>query len=199
VAEPHKKLVRQTSLRVTTILESVAEEIGEIMRIPRLIMAIVIVSHLWSPDALFASTPLKNQRGKVVKIYLVNETIEKDSPQENLLNLVAVSRRVDTAAPARGALNALIAGPTAAEKNRGFRSPYAENLSVKHLVIRNGLARMSLRSTSRLGRWPGDNAPWRFSEAITRTLKQFPTVKRVAICLDRETLGDKDGNPKRCR
>jgi hypothetical protein len=173
---------------------------GELMRLSRSIMILVIVCYLWSPDAFFASTPQNNQRTKVVKIYLRNDAmIKPDDPLEDqLLGLVAVTRRIDGAAPARGALNALIAGPTTAEKKRGFESPHAKNLSIRRLVIRGGVARVSLRSTTNLLRWPGDSAPWRFGEAITRTLKQFPTVKRVAICLDGQTLGGKDGNPERC-
>jgi hypothetical protein len=191
-----------SDLRMISIPGAVAEKTGETMRKARLIMAFIMICYLWSPDAIFALTPLQNQRGKVVKIYLRNDLLKRktDDPMELLMALAVVSRRVDAAAPARGALNALLVGPTAAEKNRGFESPHAEYLSLRRLVIRHGLASVSLRTTRRMyARWPGDLSPGRFADAITRTLKQFSTVKRVAICLDGETSTGKDDSTKRCK
>jgi hypothetical protein len=119
---------------------------------------------------------------------------------ENLLALVPVPRMVSATTPARGAIEALIAGPTDEEKARGLRSPYAEDLLIKSLEIDKGTARISLASKClECARWPGDLAPWRFGEAVERTLKQFPPVKRVVICLDgMENFGDSSGEIKKC-
>jgi hypothetical protein len=119
---------------------------------------------------------------------------------EELLALVAVRRTVSVTTPARGAIEALIAGPTDEEKGRGLRSPYAEGLSIKNLAIDGGTAHVSFVSKCvDCPRWPGDLAPWRFREAIERTLKQFPTVRRVVICLDGVENFDAGGDEiKKC-
>ena len=143
-----------------------------------------------------------------VRVYFyTEEDLETKKPSrsrqaasENLLALVAVQRTVSVTAPARGAIEALIAGPTDEEKGRGLRSPYTEGLSIKTLEIDEGTARISLASKcADCPRWPGDLAPWRFREAVERTLKQFPTVKRVVICLDGvENFDDNSGRIKKC-
>lgn len=118
---------------------------------------------------------------------------------ENLLALVPVRRTVSGTTPARGAIEALIAGPTDEEKGRGLRSPYTDNLSIKTLAIEDGTARISLVSKcADCPRWPGDLAPWRFREAVERTLKQFPAVQRVVICLDGIENFDSGDEIKKC-
>ena len=121
---------------------------------------------------------------KEVRIYL-GSSQENDCGNDNLFCIEPVSRMVDNRAPALGAIKALIAGPTAEEKSRGLYAPYTEYLSVKRLVITRGAAHVSLRTTRKgWQRWPGDMAPGRFTAAIEKTLKQFPGVRRVTICLD---------------
>ncbi|HEX5732762.1 MAG TPA: GerMN domain-containing protein [Blastocatellia bacterium] len=143
-----------------------------------------------------------------VRVYFLTiEDLEAKQPArsrqaavENLLALVPVRRMVSATTPARGAIEALIAGPTDEEKAQGLRSPYAEDLLIKSLEINEGTARISLISKcAECGRWPGDLAPWRFGVAVERTLKQFPTVKRVVICLDGvENFDDNSGEIKKC-
>ena len=104
-------------------------------------------------------------------------------------NLQFVVRRVATAAPARPALEALLAGPTATEKRRRLRSLDAGGLTVGSLVIAGGTARVDF--VSRGGkRWAGDLSPAEFRQAVERTLKQFSTVRRVTISVDGKTNFD---------
>ena len=149
----------------------------------------------------------RSDKRQVRVYFFTEEDLESKKPSrsrqaasENLLALVPVFRAVSVTAPARGAIEALIAGPTDEEKALGLRSPYAEGLSIKTLEISGGTARISLVSEcADCPRWPGDLAPWRFREAVERTLKQFPTVKRVAICLDGvENFDDNSGEIKKC-
>lgn len=137
---------------------------------------------------------------KEVRIYLGSYK-EAECGNDNPFCIKPVRRMVDSRSPALGAMKALIAGPTAEEKSKGLYAPYTENLSIKRLVITKGNAYISLRTT-RKGwlRWPGDMAPSRFAEAIEKTLKQFPGVRRVTICLDGHTdLDSGEGGPrKRC-
>ncbi|MGA9771526.1 MAG: GerMN domain-containing protein [Blastocatellia bacterium] len=133
---------------------------------------------------------------KEVRIYLVNDCSSNDT-----WCLEPVSRMVDNRSPALGALKALIAGPTAEEKSKGLTAPYTEYLSVKRLVITRGTAQVSLRTTRKgWPRWPGDMAPERFTVAIEKTLKQFPNVRRVTICLDgyADFASERGGPRKRC-
>jgi hypothetical protein len=153
-----------------------------------------------------AQRPHSDKRQVQVYFYSIKELQAKapsDSRRaavENLLALVPVSRTVSVTTPARGAIEALIAGPTDEEKGQGLRSPYTDDLSIKALAIDDGTAHISFVSKcADCPRWPGDLAPWRFREAIERTLKQFPTVRRVVICLDGvENFDAGGGEIKKC-
>ena len=150
--------------------------------------------------------PRSDTRQVQVYFYTENEVHSKTASDsrraaiENLLALVPVRRTVSVTTPARGAIEALIAGPTDEEKGRGLRSPYTDGLSIKTLAIDDGTARISFVSKcADCPRWPGDLAPWRFREAVERTLKQFPTVRRVVICLDGVENFDAGGDDiKKC-
>jgi Sporulation and spore germination. len=137
---------------------------------------------------------------KEVRIYL-GSSREDNCGNDNLFCIQPVLRNVDRRSPALGALKALIAGPTAEEKSKGLYAPYTEHLAIKRLVITKGTAHVSLRTTRKgWQRWPGDMAPGRFTAAIEKTLKEFPNVRRVTICLDGYAdFGSARGEPKdRC-
>ena len=115
-------------------------------------------------------------------------------------NLAPVERMVYWLTPARGALEALIAGPTADERAKGIRAPHTESLSIKNLQISNGAALVSLISDCpTCDRFSGPEEALRFKEAIELTLKQFPSVRRVKICLDGYEDLHETENRKRCR
>lgn len=121
--------------------------------------------------------------------------------EDSIYCIFPVSRTVDSRSPARGAINALIAGPTEEEKGKGLYPPSTEYLSIKSLTISKGTARLSLRTTRKgLQRWGGSMAPGRFIAVIEKTLKQFPNVRRVIICLDgyADFASQRDGPRKRC-
>lgn len=104
-------------------------------------------------------------------------------------NLQFVVRNVAASAPARPALESLLAGPTATEKRRRLRALDAGGLKVGSLVIDNGVARVDF--VSRGGkRWAGDLSPAEFRQAVERTLKQFSTVRRVTVLVDGKTNFD---------
>jgi hypothetical protein len=101
-------------------------------------------------------------------------------------NLQFVVRNVSSAAPARPALEALLTGPTAAEKQRRLRPLDAGGLNLSTLVIKGGEARVDF--VSRGGkRWAGDLSPAEFRRAVERTLKQFSTVRSVVVSVDGKT------------
>lgn len=113
---------------------------------------------------------------KEVKIYLYHEPGE-------YIDLAPVTRSVNGAAPARPAIEALLKGPTAAERQRGFDS-LASEFRIGSLKISGGTARINFVSTRRWAGWPGDLAPVRFKTAVELTLKQFPSVRRVIVSLN---------------
>ncbi|HJQ69460.1 MAG TPA: GerMN domain-containing protein [Blastocatellia bacterium] len=178
------------------------------MKTTRVILTTVTALALLAGSPCAYTQRARPDKRQVRVYFFTEEDLESKKPSrsrraasENLLALVPVFRMVSVTTPARGAIEALIAGPTDEEKSRGLRSPYAEGLSIKALEIDGGTARISLASKcADCPRWPGDLAPWRFREAVERTLKQFPTVKRVVICLDGvENFDDNSGEVRKCQ
>jgi spore germination protein GerM len=113
---------------------------------------------------------------RAVRIYLwsLNE--------KSMSGLVPVQRNVQRMSPARGAIEALLAGPTEKEKSEGLRAPHTEGVKIKGLTISAGIARISLVSDCpACARWAEPKAPLRLKEAMEMTLKQFDTVRRVKI------------------
>ena len=126
---------------------------------------------------------------KEVKVYFYHDPGE-------YIDLAPVRRSVNAAAPARPAIEALLKGPTAAERRRGFASlASASDFRIGSLKITGGTARINFISTRRWTGWAGDLAPVRFKTAVELTLKQFPTVERVIVSLNGdEKFYDERGN-----
>jgi hypothetical protein len=101
-------------------------------------------------------------------------------------NLQFVVRNVAASAPARPALEALLAGPTAEERSRRLRALDAQGLNLSTLVIKDGEARVGFVSKGGK-RWAGDLSPAEFRRAVERTLKQFSTVRSVVVSVDGKT------------
>jgi spore germination protein GerM len=101
-------------------------------------------------------------------------------------NLQFVLREVASSAPARPALEALLAGPTAEEQRRRLRPLDARGLSVGTLTIKDGAARVDFIS-GESKRWAGDLSPAEFRRAVERTLKQFSTVHDVTVSVNGKT------------
>lgn len=115
---------------------------------------------------------------KEVKVYFYHEPGE-------YIDLAPVTRSVNANAPARAAIEALLKGPTAAERQRGFQSlASASDFRIGSLKIIGGIARINFISTRRWTGWAGDLAPVRFKTAVELTLKQFPSVRRVIVSLN---------------
>ena len=131
---------------------------------------------------LFVSVSAAPQRKvaarKEVKVYFYHDPGE-------YIDLAPVTRSVSAAAPARPAIEALLKGPTAVEKRRGFGPlASASEFRIGSLGIRGGTARINFISKRNWAGWPGDLAPVRFKTAVELTRKQFPSVKRVIVSLN---------------
>lgn len=151
-----------------------------------LLVAVLILVTLMSGYASPAVSATVERR-KEVRVYFWSE---RDSTEKNPLGLSAVRRMVDGREPARAALQALLRGPSAAEQRQGYLSLSVEEFNIGLLSIRNGTARVNFVASRRWPGWPGDMSPGRFREAVTRTLKQFPTVRRVVISVNGDAKFD---------
>jgi hypothetical protein len=147
--------------------------------------AIALVLALVGPTLQASSVQEREaaERQRQVRVYFPRDG--NPHPRDPF-NLQFVVRNVAASAPARPALESLLAGPTVTEKRRRLRALDAEGLKVGSLVIGNGTARVDF--VSRGGkRWAGDLSPAEFRQAVERTLKQFSTVRRVTVSVDGRT------------
>lgn len=124
-----------------------------------------------------------SERQRQVRVYFPRDG--NPHPRDPF-NLQFVVRNVAASAPARPALESLLAGPTALEKRRRLRALDAANLKVGSLVIDEGTARVNFVSGGGK-RWAGDLSPAEFRRAVERTLRQFSTVRRVMVSVDGRT------------
>ena len=141
-------------------------------------IAVVVVMFASAAVSVSAVPQAKVARLTEVKVYFYHEPGE-------FIDLAPVTRSVNALAPARPAIEALLKGPTAAERRRGFGLlASAREFRIGSLKISNGTARINFVSNRRWAGWPGDLAPVRFKTAVELTLKQFPTVRRVVVSLN---------------
>jgi len=90
---------------------------------------------------------------------------------------------------AAAALRQLFAGPTEDETAGGYRSPFSAATAglLRRVVIEHGTAYVDLNDPRAL--LPGATSSCgaaEFHTAIERTLRQFPTVRRVILAIDGE-------------
>jgi spore germination protein GerM len=122
----------------------------------------------------------KAQSLKEVKVYFYHDPGE-------YIDLSPTTRLVRRTAPARAAIEALLKGPTAQERQQGFDSlASAREFRIGSLSISKGTARINFVARRSWLGWPGDTAPIRFRKAVELTLKQFPTVQNVIVSLNGE-------------
>jgi spore germination protein GerM len=141
-----------------------------------------------------SSTSAKSTRAKqkqrLVRVYLMRYQEDYSDP-ENPLNLFPVSRRVNAAAPLDPTLKVLLAGPTAAEKARGYRD-ISYGIKLVSVNINGETARANFTMPPGAS-FSGDLSPDTFAEAVRLTAMQFRGVKKVVVCLD-GTVPSADGS-----
>lgn len=101
-------------------------------------------------------------------------------PQGDCTKFATFKRNVPkTPGMARLLVEALVAGPTAAEKAGGASSPFPKGSDVRSVILRDGT--ITVDFNERLQNVGGACAATAIRESVTRTLKALPTVKRVVI------------------
>jgi hypothetical protein len=167
------------------------------MRTIRLLALMALASTLCVVGLRYQTAKAQVQQ---VKLYFPHQGDSADS-KHNPSNLQPVTRKINAAAPLRPAMEALLNGPSSDEKQQGFYSLSTDGLSIVRVSLVNGAALVSF--VHRKGTvWPGDLAPLTFQDAVERTLKQFPRVRRTIICVDGYLdFGDESdkGPHKRCK
>jgi spore germination protein GerM len=151
--------------------------------------AVIVVALLTLiPTSSAGLTPGKGpaQRRKQVKVYFYHDPGE-------YIDLAPVKRYVNPASPARAAIIALLNGPTAEERRRGFDGlASASDFSIGSLKITDGTARINFVVSRTWMGFAGDLAPIRFKKAVELTLKQFSNVSRVIVTLNGDPNFDGD-------
>ncbi|HJU54996.1 MAG TPA: GerMN domain-containing protein [Pyrinomonadaceae bacterium] len=136
----------------------------------------------------------KSARTMEVQVYFLKEGDSAD-PDKNPWNLQPVARRVSAGAPLRPTIEALLKGPTAQERGQGLGALDVNGIYIVKVAVKGGTAYASFahrKGTS----WLGDLTPATFGDAVERTMKQFPNVRRTVICVDGVTnYGDESGDP----
>lgn len=96
-----------------------------------------------------------------------------------------VVREVDSSAPLRPAIEALLAGPTVDEEKQGYAGvAYGRNMKLAAVKIKGGAARIDFTREDRENTNPGDLLTLYFADAVVRTATQFPSVKKVTVCVN---------------
>lgn len=143
-------------------------------------------------------SPPSRTQTKEVKVYFVYENSEGPLVSGNLY---ALTRQVSKIAPLQGALEALVADPTEEEAKQGYNSAaYTAGMKLASARIKRRIAYAYFTRPAIEGSAP-DLASLKFEEAVTRTARQFPTVKKVVVCVNGQMefgIGLVEDAPKPC-
>lgn len=137
---------------------------------------------------LFVFTPVQAQQQTMkVKLYFPNTKYNETDCSVPVYPTVRTIER--TSAPAKATLEQLFAGPTSKEKAKGFYSDFSD--ATKSLLIsvniKNRVAYVNLRdltATSSIGNFTTSCGGSNFFGQVERTLKQFPTIRKVFFAFE---------------
>ncbi len=126
------------------------------------------------------------------KDVVVYEWLPNEKPPEGknyfLMAVGKTIKRQEAIAPLRPTLELLFAGADESSKQSGFTGA-TFGMKFEGVNLINGTAIVRFSQPPNQTNY-GSLAPYIFQEAIERTAKQFPTVKKVVICAVGETLFD---------
>jgi hypothetical protein len=129
---------------------------------------------------------LANAEKMKVKVYFQNAELDAATDYD-CGKVIAVEREiVKTEAVARAALEELLQGPTATEKDLGFTTTLNAGIKIQKLTIENGVAKVDFDEQLEKG-VGGSCWVMAIRAQINETLKQFTTIKSVIISIDGRT------------
>ncbi len=112
-----------------------------------------------------------------------------------------LKRKVSSAAPLFPAMAALLVEPTGEEADLGYTSAGYGDMTLKSVKLTKGVARVDFVREIRDDYNPGDLQTLYFEDAVIRTAKQFPSVKKVMVCvngINEFGIGMVEGRPYNC-
>ncbi len=120
-------------------------------------------------------------RTTTVRAYFSNPALGSE-PSLDCGEVFPVPRTVaGTPAPARAALEELLAGPTEAERSRGYATNINPGVRIRSLVVEGGVAAADF--SEELERTGGACLVTAIRAQLERTLMQFPGVRSVRISI----------------
>jgi len=132
------------------------------------------------------TVPVKINLGETqtVKLYFNNSQLD---PQVSCNKVFATERIIPKQSTVGNtALNLLLKGPSADEKNAGFFTSINTNVTLKKLTIQSGVAKADFDEQLQF-QVGGSCRVSAIRAEITQTLKQFSTVKSVIISINGKT------------
>ncbi|MEX0649834.1 MAG: GerMN domain-containing protein [Candidatus Andersenbacteria bacterium] len=131
-------------------------------------------------------SPLTTNETTTVKVFFNNSSLVP-SGQDDCQTVFPVERTVPrTSVIGRAALEQLLAGPTAAEKQQGYITSLNPDITIQKLTIQDGVARVDF--SEELDRAVGGSCRvTAIRSQIVQTLEQFPTVRDVVISVNGRT------------
>jgi hypothetical protein len=130
----------------------------------------------------FGASP---ERTMTVRAWFSNPGLEAD-PGADCGRTFPVTRTVPwSPAPARAALEALLAGPTDEERARGYSSSIRDGVTVRDLIVRDGVAAVDFSEA--MERTGGACLVTAIRAQVESTLTQFPAVRQVRISIEGRT------------
>lgn len=132
-------------------------------------------------DYLFVPLLVEPSLTTGVKVFFNNNNLD---PEISCTKVFPVERQIEkTQGVAASALNELLKGPLAAEKDQGYYSNINQGVFLRKLVIENGVAKADFDAYLNEG-VAGSCRVGAIRSQIEETLKQFPTVKSVVISIE---------------
>ena len=143
---------------------------------------IALVSVSAALGAAAAPAPLTATVSSAVYVF-----VPRGAPGPNCARVLPLSRRVEKPAVLTGAMKALVAGPTTAERAQGYGGWFSRKTAgvVRSVRVSHGTAYVDFRNFSRV--IPNASSSCGSSlllAQLDRTALQFPSVKRTAYSFD---------------
>lgn len=121
-----------------------------------------------------------------LQVYFTNS--QKNPGAVDCAVVFAVRRSVaSTSAIARAAIEQLLRGPTVDERRNSFATEIPTGTRLKDIVINNGLAEVDF--SREMNSAAGSCRVTAIRAQVERTLRQFPTVRRVVISVEGDSQG----------
>lgn len=98
--------------------------------------------------------------------------------------ILPLKRKVSSKAPLFSAIGEMLKEPTEAEQKLGYHSAGYGDMKLVSVKLKRGTARIDFKRTISDDYNPGDLQTLAFESAVKKTAMQFPSVKKVIVCVN---------------